>query len=61
MVRNFNGKVNPEASIIACLQNFDGLLSPGYDDFSTMNITAQIVLNNLIQVDELQNAVTLGM
>jgi hypothetical protein len=61
MVYNFNGKVNIQASLIACLQNLDGLMSPGYEDWSQVNVSAQLILNNLIQINELQNTVTLGI
>lgn len=55
-----NGRVSVVNTILACLNNvMDGLTEPNLWNNQILNISFNVVLNNIVSIDELQNTVTL--
>jgi hypothetical protein len=56
----YNGEPSIIGTFISCLRSTqDALISPFYDDGKTVNVTTEVILNNLINVDEVSSSVEL--
>lgn len=62
VVYNFEGAPSVVATLLNCLRAVqDGLIAPYYDTKVRINVSTEVLLNNLISVNEVSSSVSLDL